>query len=320
MSYRRISGLIDTASLVLRGRIEIPRSLNDVFSNAQTILKTAQMRYMSAMPQISINTYGTDMQKLPHQDERTRRTGLVAVKVGMTQEWDHWGVRIPLTVLWIDDCQVVQVKTPEKDGYLALQLGIGSKRPKQIPGTLRGHFTAAGVPIKRKLAEFRVSPNSILPVGFPLTASHFIAGQYVDVAGTTIGKGFQGVMKRWGFAGQPASHGNSLSHRVPGSTGACQDPGKVFKGKKLPGRMGGKRRTVQNCLVWKVDPERNLLYVKGQVPGHKGNFVLIKDSVRKLADAQPPLPVPSIEIGSDVGMGVTVAPKQGTDPYEYKES
>jgi 50S ribosomal protein uL3 len=153
---------------------------------------------------------------------RTRRSGLIAVKVGMTQEWDHWGARIPLTVLWVDECQVVQVKRPETDGYLALQLGCGAKRPKQVSGTLRGHFITAGVPIKRKVAEFRVTPDALLPVGFSLLASHFVAGQYVDVSGTSIGKGFQGVMKRWGFAGQPASHGNSLAHRSAGSTGGCQ--------------------------------------------------------------------------------------------------
>jgi large subunit ribosomal protein L3 len=153
---------------------------------------------------------------------RTRRSGLIAVKVGMTQEWDHWGAHMPLTVLWVDDCQVVQVKRPETDGYLALQLGCGAKRPKQVSGTLRGHFSTADVPIKRKVAEFRVTPDALLPVGFSLLASHFVAGQYVDVSGTSIGKGFQGVMKRWGFAGQPASHGNSLAHRGAGSTGGCQ--------------------------------------------------------------------------------------------------
>ncbi len=256
-------------------------------------------------------------QQMDGSPGRTRRSGLIAVKVGMTQEWDHWGARIPLTVLWVDDCQVVQVKRPETDGYLALQLGCGAKRPKQVPGTLRGHFSAAGVPIKRKVAEFRVTPDALLPVGFSLLASHFIAGQYVDVTGTSIGKGFQGVMKRWGFAGQPASHGNSLAHRGAGSTGGCQDPGKVFKGKKMAGRMGGKRRTVQSCHVWRVDPQRNLIYVRGQVPGHKGNFVFVQDAVRKQAHDQPPLPIPSILEG-EVGE-VTVADKQGTDPFEYKE-
>lgn len=249
---------------------------------------------------------------------RIWRSGVIAVKVGMTQEWDHWGAQIPLTVLWIDDCQVVQVKEPEDKNYLSLQLGSGSKRPKQLPATLRGHFEAAGVPLKRKLAEFRVSPDAVLPVGFTLSAAHFVAGQHVDVTGTTIGKGFQGVMKRWGFAGQPASHGNSLSHRGAGSTGGCQDPGKVFKGKKMAGRMGGDQRTVQNCLVWRVDPQRNLVYVQGHVPGHKGNFVLVRDAVRKLPHQQPPLPIPS---ATDVdALEITVAEKKGGDPYEYKES
>lgn len=253
------------------------------------------------------------------QQQRTRRSGVIAVKVGMTQEWDHWGMQIPLTVLWIDDCQVVQVKELAGKSQLSLQLGAGAKRPKQVPATLRGHFDAAGVPIKRKLAEFRVTPDAVLPVGFSLSAAHFVAGQHVDVTGTTIGKGFQGVMKRWGFAGQPASHGNSLAHRSAGSTGACQDPGKVFKGKKMAGRMGGVQRTVQNCLVWRVDPVRNLLYVRGQVPGHKGNFVLVKDAVRVLPDQQPPLPLPSVSEAEAAALQPTVAEKSGEDPYEYKE-
>lgn len=242
-----------------------------------------------------------------------RRSGLIAVKVGMTQDWDHWGVRTPLTVLWVDDCQVVQVKTREGEGYNALQLGCGAKRAKQLPASLRGHFAGAGVPLKRMLAEFRVSRDALLPVGTELTAAHFVPGQYVDVAGTSIGKGFQGVMKRFNFAGGPASHGNSLAHRVPGSTGACQDPGKVFKGKKLPGRMGGKRRTVQNCLVFKVDLARNLVYVKGQVTGHKGNFVYIKDSVKKTSTEQPPRPFPTAN--DTGGARVVQLLPQGSDPY-----
>ncbi|KAL4452373.1 hypothetical protein ABPG75_008035 [Micractinium tetrahymenae] len=248
----------------------------------------------------------------------TQRTGLIAVKVGMTQEWDAWGARVPLTVLWVDDCQVVQVKMDEKEGYTALQLGAGAKRAKQLRGTQRGHYDAAGVSYKRKLAEFRVSPDAMLPVGHELRASHFVAGQYVDVTGTSIGKGFQGVMKRWGFSGQPASHGNSLAHRAAGSTGACQDPGKVFKGKKMAGRMGGERVTVQNCQVFRVDPVRNLLYVRGQVPGHKGNWVLVKDAVKMGLAQQPPLPVPTL-LGGPAAGEATVAPRPEADPFDYRE-
>lgn len=234
----------------------------------------------------------------------------------MTQEWDQWGVRQPLTVLWIDDCQVVQVKTDAKEGYTALQLGAGSKRAKQLNGRQRGHYTAAGVPLKRVLEEFRVSTDCVLPVGAQLGMAHFVPGQFVDVTGTSLGKGFQGVMKRWGFAGGNASHGASKSHRLAGSTGACQDPGKVWKGKKMAGRMGNKRRTVQNCFVYKVDAARNLLYVRGQVPGHKGSVVYIKDSVKKTFHQQPPRPVPT-HTGPlpEVGLAAPAA----TDPYDYKE-
>lgn len=298
------------------------RNRCDVICVRNLLAGAARCMNSAAHPAAIIDDFALDDERFasnssPQAAQRPRRSGLIAIKAGMTQEWDHWGARIPLTVLWVDDCQVVQVKTDDVEGYLALQLGAGARRPKHLPASLRGHFAASGVPLKRKLAEFRVSPNCMLPTGFTLSASHFVAGQYVDVTGTTIGKGFQGVMKKWGFAGQPASHGNSLAHRVPGSTGSCQDPGKVFKGKKMPGRMGGERRTVQNCLVWRVDPERNLIYVRGQVPGHKGNFVLVRDSVRKLLDAQPPLPIPSVGAG-EVG-AVTVAPRVGTDPFEYKE-
>lgn len=243
----------------------------------------------------------------------TFRTGTLAVKAGMTQEFDHHGQRIPLTVLWLDDVQVTQIK-PYSATASSLQLGIGSKRRKQIPASLAGHFDAAGVPYKRKTKEFRVSNDAILPVGHTISASHFVPGQYVDVSGTSIGKGFQGVMKRWGFAGQPASHGNSLAHRKGGSTGQCQDPGKVFKGKKMPGRMGGVRATTMGCLVWRVDVDRGLVYVKGQVPGHKGNFVEVRDSRKGGGGVNRgvQLPVPT---GALEG-GVFVAGRPEANPFD----
>lgn len=256
-------------------------------------------------------------QELPFTS-KSRRTGVIAVKVGMTQAWDEWNMRIPLTVLWLDKCQVVQVKSVPTEGYTALQLGCGSKRDKQLNGRQLGHYRHAGVDNKRKLAEFRVSADAVLPVGFELSAAHYVPGQYLDIAGMTIGKGFQGVMKRHGFKGQPASHGNSLAHRAPGGIGACQDPGKVWPGKKMPGRMGNKRRTVQSVWVYKVDPVRNLLYVRGQVPGHKGNFVLIKDAVMKQSSQQPERPFPTY-LGPTL-TDVLTAPASAKNPFDLQDA
>ena len=191
--------------------------------------------------------------------------------------------------MWLDDVQVTQIK-PYSATSSSLQLGIGSKRRKQIPATLAGHFDAAGVPYKRKTKEFRVTNDAILPVGHTITAAHFVPGQYVDVSGTSIGKGFQGVMKRWGFAGQPASHGNSLAHRKGGSTGQCQDPGKVFKGKKMAGHMGDARITVQNLDIVRVDAEDGFILVRGAVPGSAGSWVEIRDAVKGAGDADLPMP------------------------------
>ena len=218
----------------------------------------------------------------PGDVEIKKRTGLLAIKCGMTREWNEHGVAVPLTVLWIDDCQVVQQKLDDAPrGVFGLQLGAGSKKPKQLSNALKGHFEKAGVPIKREVAEFRVSEDALLPVGTILNASHFVAGQFVDIQGYTIGKGFQGPMKRWGFRGLPASHGTTKKHRAHGSIGNSQDPGRVWKGKKMAGRMGGRKRTVQSVFVYKVDPSRNLLYVKGQVPGKAGLFLKVKDALRK---------------------------------------
>jgi len=248
----------------------------------------------------------------------SRRCGVVAVKCGMMSLWDKWGVRRPITVLWIDECHVTQMKTEEKHGFNSLQVGIGSKKKKQVPRALLGHYAKQQVPIKRKLAEFQVTRDALLPVGTEINAAHFVAGQHVDVTGTTIGKGFQGPMKRHGFKGLPATHGVSLAHRSHGSTGQCQDPGKVFKGKKMAGQMGNDRRTVQNVMVYQVDPSRNLLYVVGQVPGHKGNFVLVKDAIRKLWEGEhlrlnPPFPtyIPNQEDELSVAVADV-----GPDPYE----
>lgn len=216
------------------------------------------------------------------------RSGLIAQKVGMTRVFDDAGQHVPVTVLKVEDCQVVAVRTQEKDGYLAVQLGAGRAKVKNVTRPLRGHFAKARVEPKRRLAEFRVTPDAVLEVGDFLTADHFVAGQRVDVTGTSIGKGFAGSMKRHNFGGLRASHGVSISHRAHGSTGHSQDPGRVFKGKKMAGHMGDERVTVQNLTVVSTDAERGLILVRGAIPGSDGGWVLIRDAVKKpLADGAP---------------------------------
>lgn len=209
------------------------------------------------------------------------RSGVIAKKVGMTRLFMEDGKQIPVTVLQLDGLQVVAKRTAETDGYSAVQLGAGTAKAKRTSQAMRGHFAAAKVEPKRKIAEFRVDPENLIDVGEEITANHYFEGQYVDVSGTSIGKGFQGAMKRWNFKGLRASHGVSISHRSHGSTGQCQDPGKVFKGKKMAGHMGAARITTQNLQVVRTDAGRGLIMVKGAVPGSKGGWVTIKDAVKK---------------------------------------
>jgi large subunit ribosomal protein L3 len=209
------------------------------------------------------------------------RSGVIAKKLGMTRLFLENGTQVPVTVLRLEELQVVAQRRVETDGYTAVQLGAGAAKAKNTTAPMRGHFARANVAPKRKIAEFRVDPANLIPVGAEITADHYVAGQFVDIAGTTIGKGFQGAMKRHHFAGLRASHGVSISHRSHGSTGQRQDPGKVFKGKKMAGHMGAVRVTTQNLEVVRTDADRGLIMVKGAVPGNKGGWVTIKDAVKK---------------------------------------
>lgn len=218
------------------------------------------------------------------------RTGLIAQKLGMSRVFNETGEHVPVTVLKVDNCQVVAVRTEEKDGYTALQLGAVNAKVKNVTRGNRGHFAKAKVEPKRKLAEFRVSGDAVVGVGAELSAGHFVAGQFVDVVGTSIGKGFAGGMKRHNFSGLRASHGVSLSHRSHGSTGNNQDPGRVWKGKKMAGHMGDARTTVQNLEVVSTDEDRGLILIKGAVPGARGGWVLISDAKKRKADLDVPFP------------------------------
>ncbi|MFN4278404.1 MAG: 50S ribosomal protein L3 [Ferrovibrio sp.] len=218
------------------------------------------------------------------------RTGLVARKLGMTRLFTEDGTHVPVTVLKVDNCQVVAQRTEEKDGYTALQLGVDAAKPKNVTKALRGHFAKANVEPKRKLVEFRVPAEALVDVGAELSVEHFVVGQFVDVSGSTIGKGFAGVMKRHNFRGLEASHGVSISHRSHGSTGQRQDPGKVFKGKKMAGHMGDRNRTQQNLQVVRTDAARGLIMLKGSVPGSEGQYVVVRDAVKKPRAKDLPMP------------------------------
>ena len=218
------------------------------------------------------------------------RSGVIAKKVGMTRLFMEDGKQITVTVLQLDALQVVDKRTEERDGYTAVQLGAGTAKAKRTSQAMRGHFSKASVEPKRKVAEFRVTADNLIAIGEEISAEHYVTGQKVDVAGTSIGKGFAGAMKRHNFGGLRASHGVSISHRSHGSTGQCQDPGKVFKGKKMAGHMGAVRVTTQNLEVVKTDAGRGLIMVKGAVHGSKGGWVTIKDAVKKKLPENVPFP------------------------------
>ncbi len=218
------------------------------------------------------------------------RSGVIAQKVGMTRVFTDAGEHVPVTVLKLEGCQVVAHKTKELNGYTALQLGIGRAKVKNVPKAERQRFAVAKVEPKMKLAEFRVGEDKMIPVGAEITADHYLAGQFVDVTGITIGKGFAGPMKRWLFGGLRATHGVSVSHRSHGSTGGRQDPGKTFKNKKMAGHMGVDRVTTQNLKVVQTDVERGLILVEGAVPGHAGGWIYVRDAVKKALPKDAPQP------------------------------
>jgi large subunit ribosomal protein L3 len=227
------------------------------------------------------------------------RSGVIAQKVGMTRIFTDAGEHVPVTVLKVDSCQVVAHRTKDKNGYTALQVGVGKAKVKNVSKAERGRFAVAQVEPKQKLAEFRVSEDAVIPVGAEITADHFIPGQFVDITGTTTGKGFAGGMKRWNFGGLRATHGVSVSHRSIGSTGGRQDPGKTFKNKKMPGHLGSERVTTQNLRVVQTDPERGLILVEGAVPGVAGGWIQVRDAVKRKLPKEVPMPGKFRQSGSD---------------------
>ena len=235
------------------------------------------------------------------------RSGVIAKKLGMTRLFMEDGRQVPVTVLQMENLQVVAQRTGERDGYTAVQLGAGVAKVKRQSAAMRGHFAAAKVEPKRKIAEFRVSEDNLIGVGEEIIANHFLNGQKVDVSGVSIGKGFQGAMKRWNFGGLRATHGVSVSHRSHGSTGQCQEPGRVFKGKKMAGHMGAARVTTQNLEVVKTDIDRGLIMIKGAVPGSRGGWVTVKDAVKKAAPEGLPLPA---ALRSQLAAAVAEAPAE----------
>ena len=227
------------------------------------------------------------------------RTGLVALKMGMTRLFNDAGDQVPVTILKVDECRVISHRTVETNGYTALQLGFGKAKVKNVSKAVRGHFAKAAVEPSKKVMEFRVQPDAFVEVGTEITADHFVAGQSVDVTGVTVGKGFAGGMKRWNFGGLRATHGVSVSHRSHGSTGNRQDPGRTFPGKKMAGHLGVEQVTTLNLQVVKVDAENGLIMVKGSVPGSDGNWVVIRDAVKKPRSKDLPFPAAVRAVASE---------------------
>ncbi|MGB0573157.1 MAG: 50S ribosomal protein L3 [Alphaproteobacteria bacterium] len=227
------------------------------------------------------------------------RTGIIAQKLGMTRVFDEGGNHVPVTVLKVDGCDVVDQRTMERDGYTALQVGTGNAKTKRVGKAMRGHFAKAKVEPRRRVSEFRVSNDALLEIGSRISVDHFVSGQFVDVTGTSIGKGFAGAIKRHNFGGLRATHGVSISHRSHGSTGQCQDPGKVFKGKKMAGHMGATRVTTQNLRIVNTDTEEGLILVEGAVPGSKGGYVLVRDAIKKTLPDDVPYPTVAADAPTD---------------------
>ena len=231
------------------------------------------------------------------------RTGMIAEKLGMSRIYTDGGVNVPVTVLSVAGCQVTGIRTQEKDGYTAVQLGIGTKKAKNCSKAERANFAKAKVDPKAEIVEFRVDADALVDVGAEITADHFVVGQSVDVTGITIGRGFAGVMKRHNFAGLRATHGVSISHRSHGSTGCRQDPGRVFKNKKMAGHMGSVRTTTQNLKIVQIDAERGLLFVKGCVPGAENSYVLVRDAVKKARPEGVPFPAAIKTVAAEASQG-----------------
>ncbi len=226
------------------------------------------------------------------------RTGLIAKKLGMTRLFKDDGTHVPVTVLHLDEVQVIDVRTIERDGYTAVQLGWGRAKVKNVTEPNKGHYARVKVEPKKKVCEFRVSADALLESGQTLSAAHFVVGQKIDVCGVTKGKGFAGGMKRWNFRGLEASHGVSVSHRSLGSTGNRQDPGKTFKNKKMAGHLGQERVTTLNLVVAGIDADRGLIMVRGAVPGSKGEFVMVRDAVKKKRPDDAPYPAGLLTVGA----------------------